>query len=522
MKWLIFTAGLAATLFYFGACTLDDDNGKEVTSTPIETATSGRDDVTTTESGLVENIADGAILHCWSWSFDTIRENLDDIAAAGFSAIQTSPVSQCKAGDSNKRTSPGTIGYGNDGNGTDAWYYHYQPTDFVIGNYQLGTEDEFKEMCKAAHEKGIKVIVDAVLNHCSSDWNAISDNVKALGSQQEIFHTASKSADVATERYEITQYKLAGLWDLNTGNTTVQNYILSFLKQCVTDGADGFRYDAAKHIELPDDDSHSSHDNFQSNFWPTILENGAVFQYGEILGNTDSSTRLGAYQALNFGDEGESFRTTASAYGEKLRTAIKNNNLLNTNIKDYNIPSGSENKLVTWIESHDNYCNDDYGSGNSWTPPSEAEIIRGYAIIASRYSGTPLFFDRPDGSGITQSTKWGNNQLGKIGSAMFKDAQVKAVNFFRNHAGNAGETLSNPGNNTGLLMIQRGSKGFVIINNTDETVTITDADVKGIADGKYKDAVSPSSSSRRFTVKDGKASGKILAGKVAVFDMDAQ
>ncbi|MBQ2124637.1 MAG: hypothetical protein II196_02475 [Spirochaetales bacterium] len=34
--------------------------------------------------------------------------------------------------------------------GTGKWYYHYQPTDWKIGNYQLGTRDDFISMCKKA------------------------------------------------------------------------------------------------------------------------------------------------------------------------------------------------------------------------------------------------------------------------------------------------------------------------------------------------------------------------------------
>ncbi|WP_256866607.1 alpha-amylase family glycosyl hydrolase, partial [Streptococcus dysgalactiae] len=42
---------------------------------------------------------------------------------------------------------------------------------------------------------------------------------------------------------------LLGLYDLNTQNKAVQEYLLNYLKQAVADGADGFRFDAAKHIE---------------------------------------------------------------------------------------------------------------------------------------------------------------------------------------------------------------------------------------------------------------------------------
>ena len=34
----------------------------------------------------------GAILHCFDWSFDEIKAALPDIKAAGYAAVQTSPV----------------------------------------------------------------------------------------------------------------------------------------------------------------------------------------------------------------------------------------------------------------------------------------------------------------------------------------------------------------------------------------------------------------------------------------------
>ena len=48
------------------------------------------------------------------------------------------------------------------------WYYHYQPIAWKIGNYQLGTREEFKAMCEEAEKYGISVIVDVLPNHTSS------------------------------------------------------------------------------------------------------------------------------------------------------------------------------------------------------------------------------------------------------------------------------------------------------------------------------------------------------------------
>lgn len=41
--------------------------------------------------GLPENCQDGTILHCFDWSFNQIKQELPNIAAAGFTSVQTSP-----------------------------------------------------------------------------------------------------------------------------------------------------------------------------------------------------------------------------------------------------------------------------------------------------------------------------------------------------------------------------------------------------------------------------------------------
>ena len=44
------------------------------------------------------SIQDGVTLHCWNWSYANIQANLDKIAAAGYTAVQTSPVQPLKEG----------------------------------------------------------------------------------------------------------------------------------------------------------------------------------------------------------------------------------------------------------------------------------------------------------------------------------------------------------------------------------------------------------------------------------------
>ena len=39
-----------------------------------------------------DTVQGGAILHCFDWSYNNIKANMKDIAEAGYTAVQTSPV----------------------------------------------------------------------------------------------------------------------------------------------------------------------------------------------------------------------------------------------------------------------------------------------------------------------------------------------------------------------------------------------------------------------------------------------
>ena len=435
---------------------------------------------------LPDKIEDGAILHCWTWNFKNIKANLSQIAQAGFKAIQTSPINAVKIGDGGKMSLKST----NKGN----WWYQYQPTDYTIGNYMLGTEDEFKDMCNEAHKYGIKVIVDIVANHCSSDYSVISSHVKNIGGKA--FHDRLEISDWSN-RYQVTQGKLTGLYDLNTQNPAVQQMIVDYVTAVLSDGADGFRYDAAKHVELPDDDS-----KYASDFWPIVLNNSAEFQYGEILSGGD---RMGAYAKI--------MHVTAEGYGSNLQKAISKNTLSVAAIKNYraydeDMSDLDSKRLVTWVESHDNFCKD---SNSTWEILDDKQIQQGWAVIAAQGDTTPLFFARPQGSNA--DSRWGDNTIGLAGNGNYYSSEVVEVNKFRNamvgESKNIVQVVKNKVN-----MIERGNKGVVLVSVSDN-----ENNVKvntSLADGEYTDRVSGD----KFTVTDGKLTGKIAAGEVVVLYND--
>ncbi|HEX3075995.1 MAG TPA: carbohydrate binding domain-containing protein [Lachnospiraceae bacterium] len=433
----------------------------------------------TLDTSPTDQMKDGAILHAWCWSFNTIKDNMKAIADAGYTSVQTSPISTCY------------VGNGGDLRFTNQWYYHYQPTDFTIGNYQLGNEEQFAQMCKVAHEYGIRVIVDAVVNHCTSDYSKISENIKRI---PNFFHT-NTSISNWNDRKQVTQLAVLGLWDCNTQNSNVQNYIKSYLQKCVALGADGFRYDTAKHVELPDDGDYGS------NFWPNVLNNGAQFQYGEVL--QDSISRESAY--ANY------MSVVASNYGKKLRDNIGSNNLNASNLVNYDI-NVSPDKIITWVESHDNYANSitDWGS-SQWMTDEQVKLLWG--VVCGRAEGTPLFFSRPVGGG---GQSWDNRfpeitRMGDRGSSLFMDDEVVAVNKFRNAMDGQSEFLRNPNGDSRVLMIERGTIGAVIINTTYSSYSINSA--TKLENGSYESITDDRS---KFNVSSGTITGAIPARSIVV------
>lgn len=419
------------------------------------------------------NVADGAILQCFCWDFNTIKESMADIAAAGFTSIQTSPINECLEGEDG-----GMELYGN-----GKWYFHYQPTDFKIGNYQLGSKEEFTEMCNEADNYGIKVLVDVIANHTTTTTEAVSkDLIEAGGGSLETLYHKGNAKDLKNygNRLDCTTYKMGGLPDINTERPSFQDYFIEYINDCIECGADGFRYDTAKHIGLPDDPKED--DGFENNFWERVTKEvknaDKLFIYGEVLqGNND---RLKDYIAA-IG------RTTSSTYGSKIRSAVKKNMLSAGSVEDYWIGDVDKN-IVTWVESHDNYIND-----GTWSEMTNDQVILGWSIITARKDGTPLFFDRPYLS--TMENMWGMNRIGTQGDDMYKDSRVRAVNFFRTAMVGEDEALVNPNDDKTALIIERGKKGAVIVNTdgalkTGFEINLPDGTYVDRADGKTEYTVS--------------------------------
>lgn len=407
--------------------------------------------------GLKDNIQDGVILHCFDWTLADIQEEIPNIAKAGFTAVQTSPV--------HERAGKGSV-----------WYDVYRPYDFKIGN-GLGTEADLKALCAKAHEYGVKVIVDVVANH--TDYSTVADRLMDQG----LYH---KPFDVSNwhDRHQVTFGKI-GMWDLDTNNPTVQAIIKQYIQDLKACGVDGIRWDAIKHIGLP-----SEGDSFMQN-----VVDQEMYNYGEILDSTggDDNVLFPEYQTY--------MSITDNGYGNGFANSFAGGSI-NESVGNFNQRKAKTEKLVYWGESHDTYANDGGESKNK----SQNVIDRAYAVVAGNNGATALYFSRP-----FQKDK-GAIKFGDKGSVHFKDAEVAQVNYMHNVC--AGEPNYYVKGNGVCAQVRKSGAIIVLGNGSDRDVTVANGagDGKWLKPGTYKDMVGGGA----FTVNASTISGHVGESGIAV------
>lgn len=442
------------------------------------------------DSTLRDKVGDGVMLHAFNWSYNTIKENLPAIAAAGYTTVQTSPVQQPKD-------------YSTSGDVTGQWWKLYQPISFHIAEQSwLGTKDDLKSLCDEADKYGIKIICDIVSNHIANADetrpDSVSNQVKKY--EPEFYkkrrtYTRTYKGDANDSSVQaVVQGHVSKCPDLVTNDTAVQTYIINLLKECIDCGVDGFRFDAAKHIETEDDGEYAS------DYWKNITTSASsyytqktgddLYIYGEILNNCGADRSYSSYtKYINVTDNRTGDAVLYNVTRGKASTA--------TNAK-YKSGVAASN-AVLWAESHDTYEGSSGSSGFSNTAGISGEnVVKAWAIVASRKDSTALFFARP-----------GTALMGGVSTdTTYKSTAVSEINKFHNLFVGQSEKLGSSGD---IAYVARGTSGIVLSNckGTNASVSISGT---GLADGKYTDTVSGA----EFTVANGVLTGSIGKTGVAV------
>jgi glycosidase len=140
-------------------------------------------------------------------------------------------------------------------------YHGYDTVDYENIDPDYGSNEDFRRLCDDAHERGIKIIVDLVLNHSSDqhpwfkdsassptaakrDWYVWSDSDKGWG---QPWNAAGPTWHERNGAYYYGVF-WKGMPDLNFRNAEVRAEAKRIAKLWLDRGVDGFRLDATRHL----------------------------------------------------------------------------------------------------------------------------------------------------------------------------------------------------------------------------------------------------------------------------------
>ena len=142
--------------------------------------------------------------------------------------------------------------------------HRYGTGDYEKIDPMLGTEEDFRTLCQAAHRLGMKVMLDGVFNHqgfVSRYFNGDGsyDSVGAAQSQDSPYYKWYNFSHWP-DRYD-SWWGIYSLPAVNESEPTYRDYIFggeqSIVRRWLRAGADAWRLDVAD--ELPDDFVHGVH-----------------------------------------------------------------------------------------------------------------------------------------------------------------------------------------------------------------------------------------------------------------------
>jgi len=242
-----------------------------------------------------------------------------------------------------------------DGSGNPTAKYHgYAARDFKKIEEHFGdtsnTWTAFDNLITAAHNAGIKVIVDFAPNHTNDnnggEYGSLYDGgtfVAACNNDPNgDFHHNANVSDW-NDRYQLQYYTLFNLCDINQENPTMDAYLKASLLLLAQHGVDAFRIDAVKHVTW----------GWEYSMDNAIFNNAPSFIFGEwFQGNTSDSLYHDSYKFAN--------KSGMSLLDFPLNTAIRDvfasNNAFSEIDNTINTENGNftwANDLVTFVDNHD-------------------------------------------------------------------------------------------------------------------------------------------------------------------------
>lgn len=237
--------------------------------------------------------------------FAGITQKLDYLEDLGINTIWITPIVENIPGVTVTGEGSSDVPY-------NAAFHGYWASDFTKLNPALGTEEEFKTLIDKAHSRGIRIMVDIVVNHAGYD----ADFGDMIRSGEDIV-SGSDQKD-----------SLSNLPDFRTEDPAVSAQLVKWQTQWVKDyGIDYFRVDTVKHVE---NDTWAELKNALTEVDPNFKMIGEYAGGGYASnGNTLGTGEMDSDLDFDFNDQATSFVNGNISSVENFMTA-RNVTLNNT------------------------------------------------------------------------------------------------------------------------------------------------------------------------------------------------
>ncbi|MGJ8590998.1 MAG: alpha-amylase family glycosyl hydrolase [Aquaticitalea sp.] len=275
-----------------------------------------------------------------------------------------------------------------EGTGLTYGFHGYWTSDWTRLDPNFGTEEDLKELVETAHKNGIRIVLDAVINHTGpvtesdpvwpKEWVRTSPTCDYKSYDTTVSCTLVKNLpDIRTESNEdvelppqlVEKWKKEGRYDQEvaeldayfekTGHPRAPRfYIMKWLTDYIRDyGIDGYRVDTVKHTEETvwqefKTECDAAFADWKANHSERVLDDNAFYLVGEVYGYGITSGKaydLGG-KMINYYDNAFNslinFEFKWNMQQQENETVFSDySKMLQNNLKDYG--------LLNYLTSHD-------------------------------------------------------------------------------------------------------------------------------------------------------------------------
>jgi alpha-amylase len=398
------------------------------------------------------------IVHLFQWPWASVaNECVTVLGPEGFGGVQVSPPQEhvLVAGR--------------------PWWQDYQPVSYRLES-RRGNRAAFASMVSTCHAAGVKIYVDAVLNHMAGGASTGAGSggssyshyaYPAVPYGTDDFHHCGRNGndDIVNwaDRWEIQNCELVDLSDLRTESGYVRSRLTAYLNDLVSLGVDGFRVDAAKHLPATDQ--------------AAVLSGvgGSPYVFSEVIEGGSGEPAPEEY--AGFGD------VTEFRYGDVVSGAFRDGNLAQLEGLPGRMRLASGD-AVAFIDNHDTQRN----GRNVLTYRNGATYRLAQAFLLAYPYGVPQVMSSFDFAGADQGPPAagdGTTSAVTCGSGwVCEHRAIAGLVAWRASAGTRG-VANWWTNGSSQIAFSRGDAAFIAFNRSGSALTRTFA--TGLPAGTYCD-----------------------------------